>query len=567
MSTTAILRHRRGTASAWTTANPILEDGQVGFETDTLKFKLGDGATAWNSLAYAGGAAGVSDGDKGDIVVSSTGATWTIDTGVVGTSKMGGDVTTAGKNLLTGANTTAQRSTLGLGTLATLSSVNNSNWSGTELAIVNGGTGATSASAARTSLGLGSLATLSVINNANWSGTQLAVANGGTGATDASGARTNLGLVIGTDVSAATHTHAAADIVSGLLNVARLGSGTASSSNFLRGDSTWAVPTVTDGDKGDITVTASGATWTIDAGVIGTSKMGGDVTTAGKNLLTGADATAQRTTLGLGTLATLSLVGITEWDGSIIGIDIGGTGADNATDARTNLGLGTLATLSSINNSNWSGTQLAITNGGTGATTNSGARTNLGLGSLAVLSLVTNTEWDPLDPLAIENGGTGASSKADARTNLGLQIGFDIPALSHTHDAGDVTSGTMATARLGSGTASSTTFLRGDQSYATPDHGSIGGLSDDDHTQYILVDGSRSFSAAPSSAVAATTSNHLTRLNEVQAAFDSLTATFISILASYSVVGHTHAASDITSGTMSIARLASVRRLVALGIQ
>jgi hypothetical protein len=39
---------------------------------------------------------------------------------------------------------------------------------------------------------------------------------------------------------------------------------------------------------------------------------------------------------------------------------------------------------------------------------------------------------------------------------------------THVHAAADITSGTMATARLGSGTANSTTFLRGDQTYAVP---------------------------------------------------------------------------------------------------
>lgn len=48
---------RRGTASAWVTANTVLAQGEMGMETDTGAFKFGDGTTAWASLAYAGGGA------------------------------------------------------------------------------------------------------------------------------------------------------------------------------------------------------------------------------------------------------------------------------------------------------------------------------------------------------------------------------------------------------------------------------------------------------------------------------------------------------------------------------
>ena len=46
--------HRNDTSINWTTVNPVLEAREIGIETDTLKFKIGNGSTAWNSLAYQG---------------------------------------------------------------------------------------------------------------------------------------------------------------------------------------------------------------------------------------------------------------------------------------------------------------------------------------------------------------------------------------------------------------------------------------------------------------------------------------------------------------------------------
>jgi hypothetical protein len=46
------MQQRRGTAAQWTAANPVLAAGEIGFETDTNKFKVGNGSTAWASLTY-----------------------------------------------------------------------------------------------------------------------------------------------------------------------------------------------------------------------------------------------------------------------------------------------------------------------------------------------------------------------------------------------------------------------------------------------------------------------------------------------------------------------------------
>lgn len=52
MPAIAVIQIRRGTAAAWVSANPVLATGEEGWESDTGKFKIGDGSTVWNSLAY-----------------------------------------------------------------------------------------------------------------------------------------------------------------------------------------------------------------------------------------------------------------------------------------------------------------------------------------------------------------------------------------------------------------------------------------------------------------------------------------------------------------------------------
>ena len=44
---------RRDTASNWTSNNPTLAQGEFAIETDTDKYKIGDGSTAWTSLGYS----------------------------------------------------------------------------------------------------------------------------------------------------------------------------------------------------------------------------------------------------------------------------------------------------------------------------------------------------------------------------------------------------------------------------------------------------------------------------------------------------------------------------------
>ena len=134
---------------------------------------------------------------------------------------------------------------------------------------------------ASTYAGQSSITTLGTITTGTWNGTTIAIANGGTGSTNASDARTALGLAIGTNVQAYDAELAA---IAGQTSAAdRLpyftGSGTAALATF---------------------------------------------TSFGRSLVDDADASAARTTLGLGTIATQNSNNVSITGGSIDGITIDG---------------------------------------------------------------------------------------------------------------------------------------------------------------------------------------------------------------------------------------------------
>jgi len=175
--------------------------------------------------------------------------------------------------------------------------------------------------------------------------------------------------------------------------------------------------------------------------------------------------------------------------------------------------------------------------------------------------IIVNQNGQVYLPAELRIASLAGILKATAGVVSVAVAGTDYAAASHAHSGADITSGTVAAARLGSGTADNTTFLRGDGAWtaisATVNWGSIGGTLSNQTDLNTALAGKASTSHTHAWAdITSGLPTTLAGYGITDAASSSHThaySSLTSIPATFAPSAHTHPQSDITNLTTDLA--------------
>jgi len=342
-----LIQPRRGTSDQWTSANPVLAVGEMGYETDTKKFKYGDGLTNWLDLPYGISAANLADASSigvGLLTAESVEAARTVLGIGTGASVNAIDIldsTTVGRAVLKAASTSAAQDALGA--------------SATGKSVFT----AADASAARTAIGAGTYTKPGggIPSTDLTTAIQTALTAAGTALQSVNAAAISDSTSIGRSVLTAATAAAArsalgagtSDLALGTTSTTALAGNYAPTSTSISDSTSIGRSLLTSASAAAARSIIGAGTSNLALGTTSSTALAGnyaptsasitDSTSLGRSLLTAVDAAAARTLLGVSTGGSSSVASTDITDATATGRSL--LTAISAAAARSAIGAGT----------------------------------------------------------------------------------------------------------------------------------------------------------------------------------------------------------------------------------